>query len=103
MVIDIGNADAMSVVSHTGLPLSDARLLPEISILFMAGFESAHTPFSLKCAVMVADYSTKIACGAVSKNVDDSCRVVSPCSASHRVCRPPLWLMAVVRVLKAPV
>jgi hypothetical protein len=29
-----------------GKPLEDARLLPEISILFMAGFESAHIPFT---------------------------------------------------------
>ena len=35
------------MVLFSGLPLSDARLLPEISILFMAGFESAHKPLPL--------------------------------------------------------
>lgn len=48
--------DIGCVLPHAGLPLDDKHLLPEISILFMAGFESAlpclwiyYSPHCLMC------------------------------------------------------
>jgi hypothetical protein len=60
----VSRLDEEERAACAGKPLDDVHLLPEISILFMAGFESAHSPCPSLCLHHMLFISTMHAWGS---------------------------------------